>query len=345
MIKINNKIINNFSKTYIIAEVGLAHEGSIGIAKSFISKASDCGVDAVKFQMHIPEFESSKFEKFRKKFSIQDKNRYEYWKRTSFNFFQWKKLSQFCKKKKVDFLCSPFSNEAVDYLIKLNVPAWKIASGEFNNLFMLKYIMSKSKKPLILSTGLTYEKEIKSVLRSLKKNNLVLLQCTSEYPTKIYDQGHNLIYDYKKKFNVLTGISDHTGNLNSLISSIALGATVIETHVTFDQDFFGPDNSSSINFSDLKKLVDFNKDFNLIKNSKLNKINLTIKQKKMRKLFCKAVVLKKDLKKNMIIKKDDIKVLKPLMGIPSHNFEKIFGKKLKKNKKKNDFLNHSDLKK
>tara|TARA_B100000767_G_C19733763_1_gene522924 strand:- start:31 stop:1068 length:1038 start_codon:yes stop_codon:yes gene_type:complete len=345
MIKIDKKIINNSSKTYIIAEIGLAHEGSVGIAKSFISKASDCGADAVKFQMHIPEYESSKFEKFRKKFSSQDKNRFDYWKRTSFTFSQWKIIAEFCKKKKINFLCSPFSNKAVDDLLKLKVTAWKIASGEFNNLYMLNYIISKSNKPIILSTGLTYESEIKKVLRFLKRKNLILLQCTSKYPTKIEEQGHNLIYEFKKKFKVLTGSSDHTGSLNSLISSIALDASVIETHVTFDKGYFGPDNNSSILFSDLKKLVNFNNEFQLIKNSKIKKINLTKKQKEMRKLFCKSLVLKKDLKKNKAIKIDDIEVLKPLKGIPSENFQKIIGKKFKTNKKKDDFINYNDLKK
>ena len=334
MIKINNRVINNKSKTYIIAEIGLSHEGSIGVARSFITKASECGVDAVKFQMHIPEYESSYFEKFRKKFSHQDKTRFEYWKRTSFNFSQWRNLRDFCKKKKIDFLCSPFSNEAVDQLIQLKIAAWKIASGEFNNTFMLSYIRSKSKKPIILSTGLTYDDEIKKVLKFLKNKNVVLLQCNSEYPTKLEEQGHNLIIDLKKKYNVLTGTSDHTGNLNSLITSISLGASIIETHVTFDKDYFGPDTSSSITFSELNKLTRFNNDFFLIKNSRLSKKKLNLNQKKMRKLFCKSLVFKRNLKKGHILKSNDIEVLKPFKGVPSFEFKKVLGKKLKKKSKK-----------
>ena len=168
----NIRIGKNF-KTFLIAEVGLSHEGSLGLACSMIDRAKEVGADAVKFQMHIAEEESTIKEKFRSNIFIQDKTRFDYWKRTSFTFDQWSKIKQHCKKKNIIFLCSPFSLKAVDYLKKLDVDAWKIASGEFNNLLLLNKIVQISNKPLILSTGLTYDKEIKKVLSKIGDNEQV----------------------------------------------------------------------------------------------------------------------------------------------------------------------------
>ena len=126
------------NKSFIIAEIGLSHEGSLGFAKSFIDESSNAGADAVKFQMHIPNSESTKYEKFRKKnIFIQDKSRFDYWKRTSFTKKNWNIIKSHCKKKKIKFICSPFSLDAVKYLKTLNIDFWKIASGEFNNRLLL----------------------------------------------------------------------------------------------------------------------------------------------------------------------------------------------------------------
>ena len=268
MKKKNKLILEN--KTYLIAEVGLAHEGSLGIAKSFIDKISESGADAVKFQLHNQLYESSKYEKFRVKFSQQDKNRGEYWTRTSFAFKEWKILRDYAKKKKLDFICSPFSVEVIPLLKKLKIDAVKIASGEFNNLLMLKKIFKElPNTPIIFSTGLSDLKEIEYILKfckinKIKNSNIFLLQCRSDYPTKIHLVGHKIVNIFRKKFNVKSGISDHSGNLNSLIAGISMGSDLIEFHVTFDKAFFGPDIKSSITFDELKKLSNFNKDFSKI---------------------------------------------------------------------------------
>ncbi len=149
MIKIGKKKISQNEPCFIIAEVGLAHEGSVGIAKSFIDLISDTGADAVKFQMHIANEESSAKENFRKKFSSQDKSRWDYWLRTSFTIKQWRELKKYSEKKNLVFLCSPFSSKAVEILNNLKIDAWKIASGEFSNNLLLEKILKLSKKPLI----------------------------------------------------------------------------------------------------------------------------------------------------------------------------------------------------
>tara|TARA_Y100000591_G_C21783471_1_gene672427 strand:- start:11 stop:1048 length:1038 start_codon:yes stop_codon:yes gene_type:complete len=339
MIKIHNKKIDNFKKTFIIAEIGLSHEGSLGLAKYFVDLSVKGGADAVKFQMHLPDEESSRYEKFRIKFSSQDETRYDYWKRTSFTLKDWKELANYCKKKKIIFLCSPFSILAAKNLNKLSVPAWKIASGEFNNKLLLKHISLISKKPFILSTGLSDLKEIQDVVKYLKKikAKFSLLQCTSEYPTDISNVGHSLIEKFKNRFKVPVGISDHSGNFNSIIAGISMGAAIIEFHVVLERKYFGPDSSSSITFDELKLITAFNSDFYKIKNSKIKKIN-SKKLSNMKYLFNKSLTASKDIKKGSKITIKDLKDMKPNIGISTSNFESVIGKKVKKNIKKGSFF-------
>ena len=127
-------------KPYLIAEIGQAHEGSLGILYSYIDAIATTGVDAVKFQMHIAEAESSEFEPFRVSFSLEDKTRYDYWKRMGFTLEQWKAIKQYCNKVGLDFICSPFSNLAVDWLEEIGVKYYKIGSGEVNNFLILEKI-------------------------------------------------------------------------------------------------------------------------------------------------------------------------------------------------------------
>lgn len=325
---IKNIGIGKKFKTFLIAEVGLSHEGSMGLAFSMIDRAKRAGADAVKFQMHIAEEESTIKEKFRSNVFIQDKTRFDYWKRTSFTFNQWLKIKKYCNQKNIIFLCSPFSLKAVEYLKKLDVDAWKIASGEFNNLLLLDKILQISNKPLILSTGLTYDKEIKEVLKILKKKNknLVLLQCTSEYPTKIEDVGHNLISQFKKNYKFEIGISDHSGNLNSLLCAVSMGAKVIEAHVCFEKSYFGADTTSSITFQEFEFLSRFVKDYDKIQKSNNSKKKLNRNQIKLRKLFNKCLAFNKNIKKNTKLRVEDFMDVKPMCGIPTFNYKKIVGK-------------------
>jgi N,N'-diacetyllegionaminate synthase len=332
-------------KPYLVAEIGLAHDGSLGLAKSFVKKAFMNGADAVKFQHHNSLYESSSHEKFRKKFSDQDKTRKDYWNRTSFKLENWINLRNYCKKIGIDFICSPFSIESAQEVNKLDIDYWKIASGEFNNLLMLEYIVFKSKKPIILSTGLANEIEIKKITNFLKKNKKIfyLLKCTSKYPTPLEQVGHNEVDHMKKKYRCPVGVSDHSGNVNSLIAAIAFGASILEFHVTFDEYFFGPDNSSSILFKDLLLLSKFNRDFDIILNKKINLEEMRVLKKRTAKIFKKSIYAKENLKKNQKISIKDIIALKPERGLSVIDYKKLIGKKTKKTIKKGDLLKLIDL--
>lgn len=334
-------------KPYIIAEVGLSHDGSLGIAKNMIEEISRCGADAVKFQFHLAEEESSKKERFRSKFSHQDKSRYDYWKRTSFKFKEWKFLYQYSKKKGLDFICSPFSLKSIEILNKLKIDKWKIASGEIANILLLEKICKSSGKEIILSTGLTYERELDSIINFLKnkKNKISILQCTSEYPSNLKNVNYKLLEYFKKRYKTWAGISDHTGNLNSLKYAISIGADILEAHVCYSKKFFGPDSSSSITFDELEQLVIFKRDYlKMKKNNIFIFKRLNNRQLKMRKLFFQNFLYKKNFTKNHKIKITDIKCKKFNMGLSGLNIFKIINKKTNKKVYKNNLIKLSDLK-
>ena len=321
------------------------HEGSLGLAFKFIENSKKAGADAVKFQMHIAKEESSNLEKFRKVFSHQDKTRYDYWERTSFDIYEWRKIRNFCKKLKIHFICSPFSIESANILKKLKLDAWKIASGEFENILLINHIRSISSKPIILSTGLVSEIDIKNTLKELNlKKNFSLLQCTSKYPTSLDEVGHKYIKIFKKKYKCPAGVSDHSGNINSLYAAVALKSDIIETHVTFHKNFFGPDVSSSITFEELKDLCNFNLSYELINSSKFNKTKLSKNQKKMQKLFTQSLTINRDLAKGQLLKANYLSTKKPGYGLKPKMVKYIINKKSIKNLKNGTFIKIKDFK-
>ena len=332
---------------YIIAEVGLSHEGSLGIAKNMVDKIAKCKVNAVKFQFHIAEEESTKNEKFRSKFSNQDKSRYDYWKRTSFKINEWKFLSEYSKKKGLDFICSPFSLKSVEILKKLKIDKWKIASGEVSNILILDKISKNYKQEITLSTGLTNRNELDAIMKFLKnkKNEISILQCTSEYPSKLNNINYSLINFFKKRYNVKSGISDHSGNLNSLKYAISIGADILEAHICYSKDFFGPDSSSSITFEELEELTKFKTDYlNMINFKNLSFTKLNQSQKIMRKLFNQNLIYKENFLQGHKISINDINHKKIHNGLSGLDVLKIINKKLNKKVYKNNLIKLSDFK-
>lgn len=327
----------------IIAEVGQAHEGNIVTLHSYIDAIAKTGVKTIKFQAHLSDYESSKFDKFRtkQKYSVYS-SRKEYWKKMEFTKKQWIDIKKHCEKLGLFFLCSPFSIEAAKMLDKIGIKAWKIGSGEVSNFPMLEYI-AKTKKPIILSSGMSDLKEIDDSIKLIKKYNkkILLMQCTSMYPCKDNLIGLNLIKEMKKRYNLPVGFSDHSGDITTSFSAITLGAEFLELHVIFDKSIETFDTSSSVTLKDIEYL---NKKFNRIKilsNSKMNKNKIMPKIKVMKKLFEKSIFLKKNLKKNHNIKFSDLSFKKPCIGVHAKDFRKILGKKLKKDVKKDNPLKWS----
>lgn len=329
---------------FIIAEIGQAHEGSLGMALSYIRALAETGVDAVKFQVHIAEAESSEFEPFRVKFSQQDKTRFDYWKRMSFTEEEWRLLKNECDKNKVEFLASPFSNEAVDLLERLGVNQYKIGSGEVNNFLLLQKIADTG-KPVILSSGMSSFNELDDSVKFLKEKKVgySILQCTTAYPTKPEEYGLNVIAELKERYNVPIGYSDHSAKVETCIAAAALGASILEFHAIFSRKSFGPDATSSLEMDEISQLVNSVRNINIAWQHPVDK-NDNSKFKGLKSIFEKSLAVNKELPKGHLLSFDDLETKKPKgYGIEASKFESVVGKKIKTSLKKWDFLNEDDL--
>lgn len=331
-------------KPYLIAEIAQAHDGSLGILHSYIDAVAKTGVQAIKFQMHIAEAESSIHEPFRVKFSKEDATRYDYWKRMEFTLEQWKEIKTHCDEAGLDFICSPFSNMAVDWLEEVGVHTYKIGSGEVNNLLLLEKI-AQTGKPIIISSGMSSFAELDvtvDFLRS-KNANFSILQCTTAYPTQPEQYGLNVIAELKERYNVPIGFSDHSSWVSTGVAAVTLGAEILEFHVVFHKEMFGPDASSSLNLMQTKLLVEAVNRIHIAQNNPIEKNN-NENFRELKSIFEKSLAINKDLPKGHTITFADLESKKPSgFGISAKEFKNVIGKKLANNKTKWEFLNEEDL--
>lgn len=336
--------MNNTNLPYIIAEIGQAHEGSLGILHSYIDAVAGTGVNAIKFQMHLAEAESSSYEPFRVKFSYEDKTRYDYWKRMEFTLEQWAAIKKHCDEVGLDFICSPFSNLAVDWLEEIGVKCYKIGSGEVNNLLLLEKI-AKTNKPVIISSGMSSFSELDKTVSFLKDRNVdfSILQCTTSYPTQPEQFGFNVINQLKERYQVKVGFSDHSAKIATNIAAVALGAEILEFHVVFDKRMFGPDTKSSLTINEVSQLVeDVNATYKAIQNP-INKNN-NEQFSELKSIFEKSLAINKNLPKGHSITFEDLEAKKPKgYGIDALKFQDIIGLKLQEDMKQWDFINENDL--
>jgi len=328
----------------LIAEIAQAHDGSLGIAHSYIDALADAGVDAVKFQTHIAEAESSRHEPFRTNFSYEDETRFDYWNRMEFTPEQWGGLKKHCDDKNVEFLSSPFSNAAVDLLEKVGVKRYKIGSGEVNNFLLLRKI-AETGKPIILSSGMSSYSELDRTMDFLSKyeNDLSVLQCTTAYPTNPEQWGLNIITELKKRYDIPVGFSDHSGDIYACLAATSLGAEILEFHAVFDKQLFGPDAKASLTIEKIKRLVRGVREIELSLANKIDK-NENSQFNDLKNIFEKSLAVNKDLKKGAILQFSDLEAKKPKgLGIDASDFENIIGKKVKKELTKWEFLKTNHL--
>lgn len=319
------------SGTLVIAEIGLSHEGSLGLAEAYIDAVAETGADAVKFQTHIAEAESSDKEQWRVKFSKQDERRIDYWRRTSFSEDQWLFLREHAEKCGLSFLSSPFSTEAVDLLERIGVHGWKIASGELTNDFMLERIC-QSALPVLISTGMARMQEIENITHRFRQKEVqfALLQCTSMYPTTADKLGLNVLADYREKFNCPVGLSDHSGNIYASLAAAALGAEIFEVHAVFSRKMFGPDVPSSLEFDDLTSLVKGVRYIRTALDNPIDKDTMADELEDMRGLFTKSLVANRDIAAGEKLNRDMVTAKKPGTGISVEYAGKYYGRVLTK---------------
>ena len=328
----------------IIAEVAQSHDGSLGMAHAYIDAAAKAGADAIKFQTHIADAESTLQEPWRVKFSRQDETRFDYWKRMEFTPGEWATLKQHADEKNILFLSSPFSIEAVDLLDSLFMPAWKIASGELTNYPMLDRIM-KTEKPILISSGMSELKEVDVLVARVKEKNIpfAVLQCTSSYPTPPEKVGLNMLDEYRKRYNCPVGLSDHSGTIFPALAGVALGMDILELHFTFSKDMFGPDVIASVTVDELKTLVDGIRFIEKMKNNPIIKDEASKGMQPLRDIFTKSIVAKIDIDEDTVLTEEHLAYKKPGTGIPASEYKNIIGKKLNKSVKYDHFFTKEDF--
>ena len=309
---------------FIIAEVAQAHDGSLGMAHAYIDAVAKAGVDAIKFQTHIAEEESSPEEPWRVEFSYQDKTRYDYWKRMAFTKAQWLGLKQHADQAGLIFLSSPFSIAAIRLLDEIQTPAWKVASGEVNSLYLLEE-MVRTGKPIILSSGMSYIEELdeRAAFFNRAKTQWALLECTSSYPTPPEQIDLDQMSDYRDRYGCAVGLSDHSGTIYPGLAATALGADIVEVHVCFSRELFGPDVQASLTLEELKTMTEGIRFIQRMRQAREGKAARTARLEELRAIFGKGIAARKDIKRGERFSVDNITFVKPAKGIGAGAWKEV----------------------
>ena len=305
-----------------------------------VNMAKKAGADCFKIQTHITEEEMIKTNI--RPGNISKKSLWDIIKKSELTENDEFEISQYCKKKKLIFLSTPFSIPAIDRLEKINIPAYKIGSGELTNIPFLNHI-AKTRKPVILSTGMSNMDEIKKSVKLFQKLKIpiAILQTTSQYPCSYEDINLKVIDNYKKIFKIPVGISDHSLGIYTALGAVARGASIIEKHITLDKKMTGPDQKLSLEYNELSELV---KGCNAIKLAMGNSKKILKKELPILNFARESVVIREKIIKGEKFTEKNLTTKRPNTGeIPAKEFYKIIGKKSKKNLEKNDQLKKRDI--
>jgi N,N'-diacetyllegionaminate synthase len=319
------------NKTFIIAEAGVNHNGSIEIAKKMIEVAKECGADAIKFQTFKAEKVISRYApkaEYQKQTTGEIDSQLEMVKKLELSFDDFIALKEYCDKLNIMFLSTPFDFESIDFLNDLGLEIFKIPSGEITNLPYLEKIGKLGKK-VILSTGMADLGEIEDALDILtscgtKKEDITILHCNTEYPTPYEDVNLLAMLTIKEAFKVKVGYSDHTLGIEVPIAAVALGASVIEKHFTLDKNMEGPDHKASLEPHELKAMIDAIRNIEKALGNGIKKPSKS--ELKNKDIARKSIVAKREIKKGEIFTEDNITVKRPGNGISPMRWYEVLGK-------------------
>lgn len=337
-IKIGRKMVGEGFPPLIVAEAGINHNGEMGKAKQLIDAASKAGADAIKFQTHLPEKEMLPQGITA---DYVGEPLFDLLKRIELSAEDHRELFNYASEKRIMFLSTPFSREAADLLHNLGVLVFKVGSGELTNIPLLKHIARKG-KPMIISTGMSEWKEIEesiSIVRDIN-NDIILMQCTSTYPTEYKDINLKVIEKLKKAFDLPVGLSDHSIGIYTALGAIALGANIIEKHFTISREWPGPDQKASIEPPELIELV---KGARAIYEALGSEKRVIKGERDVQRMARESVIAIKDIPPNTIITRDMVWVKRPGTGIPAKDLEKVIGKRTKREVLKDTLLRWEDL--
>jgi N-acetylneuraminate synthase len=344
VLRIGTRWVGQGHPCLLIAEIGQAHDGSLGTAHAYIDAVAKTGADAIKFQTHIASAESTPAEPFRVRFSRQDHSRYDYWKRMEFTAEQWQGLADHAREKGLLFLSTPFSDQAVDLLERVGMPAWKVGSGEVNNPSFIQR-MAHTGKPLILSSGMSGWPELDAAVRTTRECGapVAVLQCTTAYPCPPEKVGLNVLSEIRGRYECPVGLSDHSGQMYAGFAAATLGANIIETHVVFSHDCFGPDVPASITLVELKQLVDGVRFIERALGNPVTKESMASELADLRRIFGKSLVAARDLTSGHVLSSDDVVLKKPGTGIPASRLSETIGRTLRCSVKADSLLSEEHL--
>lgn len=333
-IKISNKFISSENPTYIIAEIGSNFDRSLRKAKKMVDLAVEVGADCAKFQSFLPDKIVSKKGFGSKRSSFQSK-----WKKPVYDIYkdavfprEWhQELNAYCKQKNVDFASSPYDREAVDLLEDIDVAFYKIGSGEVSNLEFIEYVASKG-KPLLIGVGASTLGEIEEMMEVIKKTGneeIVLLQCVTNYPSPFVDANIRVLETLRSAFGVMVGYSDHTPGHTVPLGAVALGAKVIEKHFTDDKTREGPDHAFALDPREFKTMVQEIRHLEEALGSGIKTIYPSEQETKVlqRRSLYSAV----DIKKGEKITREMITALRPVKGVLPKYKNIFIGKIAQKN--------------
>lgn len=341
---IGNDRIGRGAPVFVIGEIGLAHEGSLGTAHAYIDAIADAGANAVKFQTHIASAESTPEEPFRMKFTTQDASRYAYWQRTSFSEAQWAELLDHATERKLVFLSSPFSIEAVDLLERIGVPAWKVGSGEVRTAPMLAR-MAATGKPILMSSGMSSWAELDEAVGQVRAAGVpcAVFQCTTAYPCPPEKVGLNVLRELRDRYDIPVGLSDHSGRIFASLAATVLGANLIEVHVALSRRAFGPDVRASLTSEELGDLIRGIRDIEAMLANPIDKDATSRDMAPLKAIFSKSLVAARDLTAGHRVMAGDIGMKKPGTGIPAARMQEFIGRRLRRDVEHDRLLSDDDF--
>jgi N,N'-diacetyllegionaminate synthase len=306
---------------FVVAEAGMNHDGSLGNAVRMVEVAAEAGVDAVKFQLHDAAAETTRDAPSPPYF--QHESRFEYFQRTAFTDDQWRRVKEACEAAGVEFVCAPFSLEALERLEALGTARYKIGSGEVTNLELVR-ASAATGKPVLLSSGMSSWEELDAAVEAAGEQ-VTVLQCTSEYPTPPERVGLNVLAELRERYGKPVGLSDHTLGTAAAFAAVALGAVVVEKHFTLSTEGYGPDAAMAMEPDELEDLVDGIRDVETMLANPVDKDDLE-RVDEMKRVFEKSVVTVANIPAGVTIEREMLAAKKPGTGIPAARIADVIGR-------------------
>lgn len=336
MYQIGDKLIGQNKDVYVIAEVGVNHNGDVELAKSSIDAAKNAGADAVKFQTWITEklvAPDARQAAYQTVNTGREQTQFQLLKSLELTQKNFRDLKQYAADTGIEFLSTPDEEESADFLSDLGVSAFKIGSGEVTNIPFLKHLARKE-KPLILSTGMSTLGEVEDAINAIENEgntSIILLHCVSEYPANPMECNLRAIDTLKHSFKYPVGFSDHTLGMDITIAAVAVGACVVEKHLTINKKLDGPDHSLSLNPDEFKVMVD---KIRLIESALGNGRKIPSESEaKNKEVVQKSLVSSRAIRAGSIIEMADVVLLRASGGLPPNYMDIVVGKRLKRDMK------------